>query len=99
MENMFQNGDVIAQATDPFEYASTRDSESNFFNDLFEDNGDTMNIFGFPVLKFDRYREQLDALTGVNYTGFAPRWTIPTNIRVPTNENRNASVLLFIIDS
>ena len=50
-------------------------------------------------MKFDLYQETLDFLADGNFTGFAPRWIIPSHVRLPTDENRNASILLFVIDS
>ena len=46
-----------------------------FSSTTLEDQGDHAEIFGLSLIKFDTYREELDALnkTGI-FRGFSPRW-------------------------
>jgi hypothetical protein len=62
--------------------------------------GDHAEIFGFNLLKFDKFKEKLDPLNTKDiFRGFSPRWTLPTALRNIHEPNLNTSALMIIIDS
>lgn len=66
----------------------------------FKDMGDHAEIFGFNLLKFDKFKEKLDPLNTEDiFRGFSPRWTLPTALRNIHEPNLNTSALMIIIDS
>jgi hypothetical protein len=59
-----------------------------------------LQILGFNLLSFKEINPKLEKLRdGDKFSGFTPRWQIPTKLRNVTNTDRNTSSILMIIDS
>lgn len=66
------------------------------------DQGDYADILGLSLIKFDTLKEKLDPLNSEEnsiFKGFSPRWTLPTRLISETNNQKNTSCILLMIDS
>jgi len=97
--NVYNLTDLFEEAPDPDEL-KPKSLVDQFDKSTLADQGDHAEIFGFSLIKFDAYREKLDALnsTGV-FRGFSPRWQLPTKIRNISNPATNTSNILIVLDS
>ena len=96
---MYDLTDLFVEAPDPND-DKPKSLVEQFDSTKLADQGDHAEIFGFSLIKFDAYRDKLDALnsTGV-FRGFSPRWQLPTKIRNISNPATNTSNILIILDS
>ena len=62
-------------------------------------NVDHFDFLGIHLLRFNHFQRVLDPLDGGEFRGFTPRWTLPSKLRNPMNEDRRSTALMVTMDS